>query len=184
MSRKRFQEILKYFHVADNNSLNENEKFTMVRPLLNILNSKWLQYYPKDPYISIDESMVKYFGRHGAKQHIHNKPIRFGFKVWSLCTRLGYLIQAEHYQGASTENTRPILGLEDLLWWTLCVSFPMTSHTVYMLIIILPLLGWLKSLAKQDLTVQAPFGRPSWKSSINQPQRIKKTAQGKLWSRN
>lgn len=55
--------------------------------------------------------MVKYFGRHGAKQHIHNKPIRFGFKVWSLCTRLGYLIQAQHYQGASTENARPHFGV-------------------------------------------------------------------------
>lgn len=111
MSRKRFQEILKYFHVADNNSLNVNDKFTKVRPLLNMLNSKWLQYYPKDSYIRIYESMVKYFGRHGAKQHIHNKPIRFGFKVWSLCTRLGYLIQAEPYQGASTGNTRLYLGV-------------------------------------------------------------------------
>lgn len=54
--------------------------------------------------------MGRYFGRCGIKLHIHNKPIRFGFKVWSMCTRLGYLIQAELYQGAKTGNKIPTLG--------------------------------------------------------------------------
>ena len=36
------------------------------------------------------------------KQHIHVKPIRFGYKVWCLCTRTGYLTQVIPYQGGST----------------------------------------------------------------------------------
>ena len=55
--------------------------------------------------------MIPYYGRHGAKQHLHGKPIRFGYKVWSLATARGYMLQCEPYQGASTGNTLPHLGL-------------------------------------------------------------------------
>ena len=36
--------------------------------------------------------MVPYFGRHGAKQYIHGKPIKFE-KLWVMATPLGYCIQ-------------------------------------------------------------------------------------------
>jgi len=42
-----------------------------------------------------------YYGHHSSKQFIHGKPIRFGFQIWCLNARLGYLIQFEPYQGAS-----------------------------------------------------------------------------------
>lgn len=35
--------------------------------------------------------MVPYFGRHGAKQFIRGKPIRWGYKLWTGATRLGYI---------------------------------------------------------------------------------------------
>ncbi|XP_068086364.1 piggyBac transposable element-derived protein 3-like [Anabrus simplex] len=109
--RNRFEELLRYLHISDNNTLNPNDKFAKVRPLWDHVNVKWLKFFPKDAYLSIDETMVPYFGRHGTKQHIENKPVRFGFKVWSMCSRLGYLVQAEPYQGASTGNTNPDLGV-------------------------------------------------------------------------
>ena len=43
--------------------------------------------------------MVDCYGRHGSKQFIRGKPIRFGFKNFCLCTLLGYLITFETYQG-------------------------------------------------------------------------------------
>ena len=46
-----------------------------------------------------DESMVAYYGKHSCKQFIRGKPIRFGFKVWSLNTVSGYLVNFEVYQG-------------------------------------------------------------------------------------
>ncbi|KAL0830062.1 hypothetical protein ABMA28_003519 [Loxostege sticticalis] len=92
MSRNRFEELLRYFHVADNNNLDNNDKFAKVRPLWNLLNARWIKYYPGYKNLSIDESMIPYYGKHGAKQHIHGKPIRFGYKNLSICTRLGYLI--------------------------------------------------------------------------------------------
>ncbi|XP_046677501.1 piggyBac transposable element-derived protein 3-like [Homalodisca vitripennis] len=98
------------WHVNDNWVANKDDKFAKVRSVMCMLNERWLRYFPGDIYLSIDESMVPYFGRHGLKQHIHGKPIRFGYKVWILATRLGYAIQAEPYQGKATGATIPELG--------------------------------------------------------------------------
>ena len=111
MPRNCFEEILRFLHLADNSSLPENDRFGKVRPLLSQLNERWLLYAPNESKLSIDESMVPYYSRHGAKQHLHGMPIRFGFKIWSLTTVSGYMLQCEPYQGASTGNTKPELGL-------------------------------------------------------------------------
>ncbi|CAB3254043.1 unnamed protein product [Arctia plantaginis] len=50
----------RYFHVADNTALPENDKMAKVRPLIDMLNAKFLQYAPIEKQISIDESMVPY----------------------------------------------------------------------------------------------------------------------------
>nr|CAH7754443.1 unnamed protein product [Callosobruchus chinensis] len=56
----------------------------------------------QEEYHSVDEAMVPYNGRHGCKQYIHGKPIRYGFKLWVGTTRLGYINWFVPYQGAST----------------------------------------------------------------------------------
>ena len=48
--------------------------------------------------------MMEYLGLHGLKEHIHGKPIRFGYRIWSLYTSSGYLIEAKPYQGPNTGN--------------------------------------------------------------------------------
>lgn len=111
MPRKKFEDLLRYIHISDNSRLQTNDKFAKVRPLLAMLNERWLLFKPHASQLSIDESMIPYFGKHGAKQHIHGKPIRFGYKMWSLATFRGYLIQGEPYQGASTSYDIPELGI-------------------------------------------------------------------------
>ncbi|KAF0724401.1 piggyBac transposable element-derived protein 3-like [Aphis craccivora] len=54
-----------------------------------------------EQHLAYDESVVKYFGRHSCKQFIRGKPIRFGYKVWCLNTKDGYLVNFELYQGKS-----------------------------------------------------------------------------------
>lgn len=110
MSRNRFLQIMRYFHVCDNNDL-DSDKFAKVSPLWQKLNERWLKYFHGEINLCVDEAMIPYFGRHSAKQHIHGKPIRFGYKAWCLCTRLGYLVQSRLYAGASTGNTNPELGV-------------------------------------------------------------------------
>lgn len=73
--------------------------------------------------------MVPYYGKHGAKQYIRGKPIRFGYKVWSINTSLGYCIQLDPYQGAGT--TLPELGLGGSVVVKLCSVLPSDNYVVY-----------------------------------------------------
>ena len=54
--------------------------------------------------------MCEYFGKHGCKQFIQGKPIRFGFKNWCGTTTLGYLVWFDFYQGKG-QTSEPGLGL-------------------------------------------------------------------------
>ena len=49
--------------------------------------------------------MVPYFGKHGAKQYIHGKPIKFGYKMWVMATPLGYCNQFCPYDGKDAAFT-------------------------------------------------------------------------------
>ena len=101
MRRNRFDEIIKCFHAADNCSLDQEDKFAKIRPFLKIVNKKFLNFGSAfgTENISIDESMVPYYGRHPVKQFIRGKPMRWGYKAWVAATRLGYVFSLDFYQG-------------------------------------------------------------------------------------
>ena len=58
ISSNRFDEKMKYLHLANNTSLDPNDKFSKVRPLLDKLNERCLSNYLPEQTVSIDESMV------------------------------------------------------------------------------------------------------------------------------
>lgn len=104
MSRNRFQEIKRYLHLADNSRLDLSDRMAKIRPLSKMLCEKFCQFGYMHQNLSIDESMVKYFGGHSAKQFIRGKPVRFGFKNWMLTSSCGYLYQFDTYCGAKVVN--------------------------------------------------------------------------------
>ena len=56
--------------------------------------------------------MVPYYGKHGAKQCIHSKPIKFGFKLWVMATPLGDCNTFHPYAGKdSVLQGYEIIGL-------------------------------------------------------------------------
>ena len=61
MSRKRFETIMRYLHLADNENLAQNDKYAKVRPLFDLLNIRFSQYLPNQQNLSIDESMIPYY---------------------------------------------------------------------------------------------------------------------------
>jgi len=63
--------------------------------------------------LRVDESMSPYFGRHGAKQYIHGKPIKFRYKMWVLVSRLRYAVQLYPYQRAGTIDKELGLSLNN-----------------------------------------------------------------------
>lgn len=98
-------------HVRDNNNLDLNDKFSKLRPLFDSLNRKFLENAPVKKFHSLDKAKVPYFGRHGAKQFIKGKPIRWGYKLWVGATRLGYINWFEQYQGSGCNVKYKDLGL-------------------------------------------------------------------------
>ncbi|XP_060879200.1 piggyBac transposable element-derived protein 3-like [Metopolophium dirhodum] len=93
--------ICRLLHLANNIDINQNDKAWKIRPVIEMLKKKCIENFIPEQHLAYDESMVKYFGRHSCKQFIRGKPIRFGYKVWCLNTKDGYLVNFELYQGKS-----------------------------------------------------------------------------------
>ena len=87
MTRNRFFELKSFLHAA-NHSLS-NSRMAKVEPLYNLLNQKLQAYGIFHEDLSIDESMVPYYGHHSCKQSNRAKPIRFGYKLWVIASATG-----------------------------------------------------------------------------------------------
>ena len=100
MPCNQFDNLFRYLHLSDNDNPDENDKMWKIRPFYELINQKCLRYRTNRHALSIDESMVPYFGQNGCKQCIKNKPIRLGYKLWVLAESTGYVIHFDPYQGA------------------------------------------------------------------------------------
>ena len=99
--REEVDLILKCLHFRDNKDI-DNDGFYKVRPIFDNLNRNGSKFFAGQCKYSVDEGIIPYFGRHSAKQFIKGKPIRYGFKVWALCTPCGSGVWFEAYNGAHT----------------------------------------------------------------------------------
>ena len=99
MRRDRFLKIQRFIHMADNTEIDQSDKAWKLRPLMDAIKEKCLSNFQPVKHLSYDESMIRYYGRHGCKQFIRGKPICFGYKVWSLNSKDGYLLDFDLYQG-------------------------------------------------------------------------------------
>lgn len=91
VSRSRFDEIKKYFHLSDNDKLDKPGKLSMVRSVFKELNKQYMQFAVFYHKISIDEEIVQFFGQQSAKTFIQEKPVRFRFKLWRIASAGGYV---------------------------------------------------------------------------------------------
>ena len=66
IARNKFFELKSFLHAANNHSLS-NFQMVNVEPLYNLLNQKFQAYGILHEYLSIEESMVPYFGDHSCK---------------------------------------------------------------------------------------------------------------------
>jgi DNA excision repair protein ERCC-6 len=100
--RREVDAVLSCLHFRDNSNIDE-DGYYKVRPIFQNLNkccSRWTQ--TDDGVYSVDESMIPYYGRHSSKQYIRGKPVRYGYKVWSLCSADGSGVWFEPYCGRHT----------------------------------------------------------------------------------
>jgi len=75
---------------------NDSDKVWKIRKIINMFRKNIQQFNFFCSALSIDEMMVKFFGRTILKQFIRNKPVRFGIKLWVLCI-YGFLLDFDVY---------------------------------------------------------------------------------------
>jgi DNA excision repair protein ERCC-6 len=131
MSRSRFRDIKRHFHLVDNESLqNSSDKLGKVRSFLETLTAKFQQFGVFAKHLSIDEQMIPYFGNHTAKMFLKGKPVRFGYKLWVLCSSGGYPFNMQVYVGKSETEYTGGLGQHVVQQMLEVVSQPL-AHEVY-----------------------------------------------------
>lgn len=99
MRRGRFIQKMRFLHCA----LNQNQVIKWPRPSINKIKENFLEYYVPAQKIAYDQSMIEYFTRHGCKQYIRGKPIRF---VWRINSKSGYHINFEVFQGCIPNSNK------------------------------------------------------------------------------
>ena len=113
MTRCRFQQLHRYFHLADAVTdpkrvadEEERKKRMIAEPLYKV--DPWLKpvleccqtKFQMGQDISIDEGMVAFKGRSLLKQRLPHKPDKDGFKVWQVCdSDTSYISNFEPYLG-------------------------------------------------------------------------------------
>lgn len=82
MTRHRFEKLMQYFHVVNEENKNPNDKLWKVRPVYDKVLKNCQEKYNPHCEISVDEAMVGFNGRLGFKQYMPLKPTKFGIKIW------------------------------------------------------------------------------------------------------
>ena len=101
----RFKALLGMLHVSDPSQINQDDRLTKIRPLIDHMKMKCKELYQPAAELSVDERMVKSKGRSGIRQFVPNKPTRFGFKLWCLCeAKTGFTLNFEWVQLAQRKN--------------------------------------------------------------------------------
>lgn len=99
--RDQMTHMLSCLHFRDNAYLDE-DPYYKVRPIFANLNENCKRWFAGQDKFSVDETMVPYFGHHSTKQFIRGKPVRYGYKIWSICTSAGEGVWFEPYCGRAT----------------------------------------------------------------------------------
>jgi len=73
--------------------------------------------------------MVAFKGRSSMKQYVANKPIKRGFKLWSLCSFDGYVLVVDVYTGADSQPSEDSLGSRAVL--SVTEGYHHRGHIVY-----------------------------------------------------
>ena len=105
LTRERFKEILGNFHFLNNEDVVPRDHLAhdrafKVRWLIDYLSECFLSSMELEVEQSVDEHMIKYKVRSIMRQHIKNKLIKWGFRMWYRCTpKTSYLYEFDIYTG-------------------------------------------------------------------------------------
>ena len=121
MSRDRFDHLttrLHFSHLEDGEEVPE-DRLWKLRPVIDALNTAFVETLVPDSHISIDESLWKFRGRLGFVTYNPSKRARFGLKVYKLSASIGpsagYTVLSRIYTGQDRSDmpasTKVVLDL-------------------------------------------------------------------------
>ncbi|KAL5515955.1 hypothetical protein EMCRGX_G001209 [Ephydatia muelleri] len=84
MSSRRFELLLKFFHISSPPDQPSPDKLQKIRPLLDTVVKNFKAAYVPAQNLSIDESMISFKGRLSWVQYMPKKPHKWGMKAWVL----------------------------------------------------------------------------------------------------
>lgn len=133
MNVNRFSWLLGNLHLNDNNMMPRKgspgfDKLYKVRPFIDALEASFEKCFLLSESFAIDESMIRFKGRSTIKQYLPKKPIKWGYKVWSLADKSGYLKKFQIYTGKEGPREK-LLGprvVKDL-----CKGLENKNHRLY-----------------------------------------------------
>ncbi|KAL3210899.1 hypothetical protein MRX96_008552 [Rhipicephalus microplus] len=128
MARNRFRQLKRFFHVVDNTQLKAGDKMGKIQPFYDEISKCFRQFGVFNKSLSIDESMVPYYGHHSCKMFIRGKHIRFGYKIWMMCSSNG--IAMELYCGRKEKEDKTPLGIRVVSNMASVLEAP-EQHEVY-----------------------------------------------------
>ena len=103
LRRDRFQQIFWLLHVSHDDIVVPIARINKVKALLDLLIPNFQASYNPSRDVSVDETMVGFRGRFGAKQYLPNKPTKYGVKAFTLAdSSHGYVLNILLYTGKDT----------------------------------------------------------------------------------
>ena len=117
MSRNRFLEFLRYFHIVNNTTASSRSdpnynRLWKIQPIISVLQETCRDLYSPHEQLSIDESMIGTKCRLSFIQYIKTKPVKWGIKVWICCdSKNGYICAFEVYTGKDPVKPLHVNGL-------------------------------------------------------------------------
>uniref|UniRef100_A0A8C5M180 PiggyBac transposable element-derived protein domain-containing protein n=1 Tax=Leptobrachium leishanense TaxID=445787 RepID=A0A8C5M180_9ANUR len=141
MSRRRYENILRFMHFSDNSLCPPREhpqfdRLYKIRPLITHFAARFAEAYTPGRNICVDESLMKYKGRLGFKQYIPSKRSRYGVKVYKLCdSESGYTQAFRVYEGKDSSLDPPgcpeHMGTSGKIVWDLLFPLMNKGYHLY-----------------------------------------------------
>lgn len=145
----RYEQLKRYFHVSDPRLPKplDNKWYVKVEPLSSKLRDAFQKCFVPGTKVSVDEMMIRFFGRSKHTIKMKNKPIKQGYKVWALSHK-GYTYSFLYYSGVKGIGTADITQID---------SLTPTGSAVYHLALTLPYLDRRFEILMDNLFTNVPL---------------------------
>ncbi|XP_071490890.1 piggyBac transposable element-derived protein 4-like [Diadema antillarum] len=120
ITRDRFKDILRYLHFCNNDARparddNNRDPLFKIRKYYAKVTAAFQRVFTPGEFVSVDEGMIRFFGRLSFKTYNPQKPAKYGMKAYKVCDQSGYTWKFQLYTGKSNYRWRNHRGLVALV---------------------------------------------------------------------